>query len=147
MCTDLIGSSFVGRQFGHYTIASRLGAGGMGEVYRARDARLRRDIALKVLPRQVEDDIERRSRLVREAQLAGSLHHPNICTVHEVGEIDAIVYIAMELVEGQSLSSQIAGRMHWPEVLRCGNQIASALAHQCFGAVAVLLLGQHAERL
>src|ERR1700716_3629683 len=98
-----------GAQIGSYTILSLLGAGGMGEVYRAHDARLGRDVAVKVLPRELADDPDRRSRLLREARAAASLNHPNICTIHDVGEAGGHVYIAMELVEGEPLHVRLAG--------------------------------------
>jgi serine/threonine protein kinase len=95
----------------HYRIISRLGAGGMGEVYRARDEQLDRDVAVKVLPASSFDDPTARARLVREARAAAALNHPNICTVYEVGEADGQAYIAMELVEGRTLSALLhAGR-------------------------------------
>ena len=117
-------------QFGAYTIVSPLGAGGMGVVYRARDAKLGRDVALKVLPQELANDPERRTRLLREARVAASLNHPNICTVHEVGEAEGHAYIAMELVEGKPLSSYLAeGPLPPAEVLRYGIQLADAMAH------------------
>src|SRR5580765_391771 len=93
------------RQLAHYRIIGRLGAGGMGEVYRARDEQLDRDVAVKVLPSSTFDDTTARARLVREARAAAALNHPNICTVYEVGEAGGLAYIAMELVEGQTLSA------------------------------------------
>ena len=102
----------------------------MGEVYRARDTRLERDVALKVLPAEALADETARARLVREARLASKLNHPHICTIYEVGEADAQTYIAMELVEGQSLSDQVAGSaLPVEQVLRYGQQLAGALAH------------------
>ena len=95
---------------GPYKIVAPLGAGGMGEVYRAHDPRLQRDIALKVLPESYTADATARARLIREARSAAALSHPNICMVHEVGESDGHVYIAMELVEGQPLSERIGGQ-------------------------------------
>ena len=97
-------------QLAHYRIIGRLGAGGMGEVYRARDRQLDRDVAVKVLPSSSFDDPTARARLVREARAAAALNHPNICTVYEVGEADGRTYIAMELVEGQTLSANTAWR-------------------------------------
>ena len=124
------GPSPLGEQLGSYTILSLLGAGGMGEVYRAHDTKLGRDVALKVLPRELADEPERRTRLLREARAAASLNHPNICTIHEVGEADGRAYIAMEVVEGQPLSIRLAeGPLPPEEVLRYGLQLAEALAH------------------
>ena len=120
----------VGRRLGAYEIRSLLGAGGMGEVYCAHDTKLGRDVAFKVLPWELADDPERRARLLREARAAASLNHPNICTIHEVGEADGQAYIAMEVVEGTPLSIRLAdGALPPDEVLRYGRQLAEALAH------------------
>jgi eukaryotic-like serine/threonine-protein kinase len=117
-------------QLGSYRILSLLGAGGMGRVYRAHDTKLRRDVAVKVLPRELADDPERRERLLQEARAAASLNHPNICTVHDVGEAEGQVYIAMELVEGQALSARLHERPLAPaELMGCGLQLAEALGH------------------
>jgi serine/threonine-protein kinase len=114
----------------HYRIISRLGAGGMGEVYRARDEHLDRDVAVKVLPATSFDDPTARARLVREARAAAALNHPNICTVYEAGEADGQAYIAMELVEGRTLSALLdAGRLPPEEVVHYGRQLADALTH------------------
>ena len=117
-------------QIGAYKILGLLGAGGMGEIFRAHDGKLGRDVALKVLPRQLADDPERRARMLREARAAASLNHPNICTVHEVGEADGDIYIAMEVIDGEPLSARPAGRLLSPEeVVRIGLQLADAVAH------------------
>jgi serine/threonine protein kinase len=117
-------------RIGGYEIVSRLGAGGMGEVYRAHDSKLARDVAFKVLPTELAEDPERRSRLLREARAAASLNHPNICTIHDVGEADGRTYIAMELVDGEPLSQRIAGRpLPIDDVVRYGTQLADALSH------------------
>jgi serine/threonine-protein kinase len=114
----------------HYRIISRLGAGGMGEVYRARDEQLDRDVAVKVLPASSFDDPTARARLVREARAAAALNHPNICTVYEVGEADGQAYIAMELVEGRTLSAILhAGALPADHVVHYGRQLADALTH------------------
>jgi eukaryotic-like serine/threonine-protein kinase len=114
----------------HYRIISRLGAGGMGEVYRARDEQLDRDVAVKVLPASSFDDPTARARLVREARAAAALNHPNICTVYEVGEADGQAYIAMELVEGRTLSAMLlAGPLPADHVVHYGRQLADALTH------------------
>src|SRR6266849_3012382 len=102
------GPLMIGKPFGHYRILQMIGAGGMGEVYRAYDEQLERDVALKVLPADTLSDARARARLLREARTASQLNHPNICTIHEVGEVDGQTYIAMELVEGQSLSARLA---------------------------------------
>ncbi len=115
-----------------YEILAPLGAGGMGEVYRARDTRLDREVALKVLPvRSLHDQIAR-ARLLREAHLAATLNHPNICTMYEVGEADGQIYIAMELIDGQPLDERLAqkgGGLATESVASYGAQIAAALAH------------------
>ena len=117
-------------QFAHYRILGRLGAGGMGEVYHARDERLDRDVAVKVLPSSTFDDPTARARLVREARAAAALNHPNICTIYEVGEADGQAYIAMELVEGQTLSAMlIEGALPAEHVVHYGRQLADALTH------------------
>ena len=119
-----------GASFGGYEIVARLGAGGMGEVYRARDPRLEREVALKVLPAAMVADDDARARLLREARMAARLNHPHVCTIHEVGEAEGQAYVAMELVPGQALSERLAsGRMGVEEVLRLGQQMADALAH------------------
>src|SRR5882724_4514663 len=92
-----------GTKLGPYEIVSPLGAGGMGEVYRARDPRLGREIALKVLPEAVALDQDRLSRFEQEARAASALNHPNIVTVHEIGREGERTYIAMELVDGKTL--------------------------------------------
>src|SRR5882672_6513959 len=122
----------LGARFGPYEILAPLGAGGMGEVYRARDPKLGREIAIKVLPAESLHDDTARARLLREARLAATLNHPNICTVHEVGEADGHVYLAMELIDGQSLRDKIAKHgsgLPTETVARYGSQIAAALAH------------------
>ena len=117
-------------QLAHYRIIDRLGAGGMGEVYRARDEQLDREVAVKVLPASSFDDPTARARLVREARAAAALNHPNICTVFEVGESDGRAYIAMELVEGQTLSARLlAGALPAEEIVHYGRQLADALTH------------------
>jgi len=115
---------------GAHEILSPLGAGGMGEVYRARDPRLEREIALKVLPAATMADDTARARLLREARMASKLNHPNICTIYEVGETEDQTFIAMELVSGKTLSDKLSsGRVDVDEVLRLGRQMADALAH------------------
>jgi serine/threonine protein kinase/tetratricopeptide (TPR) repeat protein len=120
----------IGRQLGHYRILAMLGAGGMGEVYRAHDERLDRDVALKLLPASSFEDSTARARLVREARAAAALNHASICTIHDVGEAEGQAYIAMELVEGRPLSERAHGQaLPVDEVLSYGIQIAAALAH------------------
>ena len=115
---------------GHYRILQKLGEGGMGVVYRAHDEQLDRDVAIKVLPAASFRDASARARLLREARAAAALNHPNICTIHEVGEAEGQAYIAMELVQGEPLSARLArGPVLPDEVLRYGLQLADALAH------------------
>lgn len=97
-----------GTRLGPYEILAPLGAGGMGEVYRAKDTRLEREVALKVLPSSTFADATARARLLREARLASQLNHPNVCTIHEVGEVEGRTFIVMELVEGETLSHRLA---------------------------------------
>ncbi len=120
----------IGKPLAHYRILEKIGAGGMGEVYRAHDEQLDRDVALKVLPPTSFADATARARLLREARAAASLNHPHICTIHEVGEANGQAYIAMEFVRGQPLSAQLAsGPLAVEEVVRTGLQLADALAH------------------
>ena len=119
-----------GTSIGEFEVLSPLGAGGMGEVYRARDPRLEREVALKVLPAETVADDTSRARLLREARMASKLNHPNICTIYEVGETEQQTFIAMELVSGEALSDRLSGgRMGVEDVLRLGHQMADALAH------------------
>jgi len=97
----------IGKSLGHYDILEKIGAGGMGAVYRAHDRKLNRDVALKVLPAELAEDPDRRKRFQREAQTVASLKHPNIVTIFSVEEIDDVAFITMELVEGSPLSSII----------------------------------------
>lgn len=115
---------------GHYRIISKIGEGGMGAVYRARDEVLHREVAIKVVARGAGLDQTSREFLLHEARASSALSHPNICTVHEIGEFNGELYIVMELVEGRSLASMIGSLGLSPEsVMRYGVQIASALAH------------------
>ena len=119
----------IGRTLAHYRIVGRIGAGGMGVVWRAVDEKLEREVAIKVLPLGEAGDEESQARLLREARLASRLNHPNICTVFEVGDADGVAYIAMELVPGRRLDEVIAGRpLPVETVVRLGSQIADALA-------------------
>src|SRR5512132_2728727 len=117
-----------GVRLGPYEIVAPLGAGGMGEVYRARDARLGREVAIKVLPKDLAATPEIRARFEREARLISSFNHPNICTVHDVGHEGDDFYLVMELIEGQSLADRLQqGPLPTGDVLRFGIQIADAL--------------------
>lgn len=123
----------VGMQLGPYEILSLLGAGGMGDVYRARDAKLNRDVAIKILPEAFAHDEERVGRFKREAQVLASLNHPNIAAIYGVEESNGIRALVMELVEGPTLAERIAaGRIPLDEALAIARQIAEALevAHE-----------------
>lgn len=121
--------AMLGRNFGPYTIQEQLGAGGMGEVYLAEDVRLGRKVALKLLDPALSGDSEWRTRFLREARLASGLDHPNICTVHEVGESHGRQFIAMQYVEGQTLKQVISEQhLSLESVLSIGLQVADALA-------------------
>jgi eukaryotic-like serine/threonine-protein kinase len=117
-----------GTRLGPYEVLAPLGAGGMGEVYRARDTRLGREVALKVLPHHLSSSTEIRARFEREARTVSSLNHAHICVLHDVGREGDTDYLVMELVEGESLAQRLArGPLPAPEVLRLGGQIADAL--------------------
>jgi len=119
-----------GTKLGPFEIQSPLGAGGMGEVYRARDLRLGRDVAIKVLPSSLASDPSLKERLEREAKAISKLSHPHICTLHDIGHQDGVDFLVMELVEGQTLEQQLQkGALPLDAVLRYGTQIADALAH------------------
>ena len=117
-------------RLGHYRILARLGEGGMGEVYRAHDEHLDRDVALKLLHGSTVPDDTARARLLREARAAAALNHPAICTIHEVGEADGQPYIAMEWIAGRTLAESVSGGpLPAADVMRYGRDIADALAH------------------
>ena len=118
-----------GVRLGPYEIVGPLGAGGMGEVYRARDTRLRRDVALKILPAEVSTDPSRRARFEQEAHAAAALNHPNILSVYDVGDTDDSSYIALELVSGETLAALIErGPVPVRALLDMAVQIADGLA-------------------
>ncbi|MFI5113629.1 MAG: protein kinase [Terriglobales bacterium] len=117
-----------GVKLGPYEIVAPLGAGGMGEVYRALDTRLDRTVAIKILPAHLSDDAARRQRFEREAKAISSLNHPHICTLHDVGRQDGVDFIVMEYVEGVTLAARLEkGPLPVAQVLEYGTQIASAL--------------------
>ena len=118
-----------GTVLGQYEIVSRLGEGGMGQVWLARDTRLERQVALKVLPLELRDNPDRLRRFLQEARIASSLSHPNICYLHEIGEAGGVSWIAMEYVEGESLARIVAARAPLPveEMVSISLQIADAL--------------------
>ena len=118
-----------GARLGPYEVVAPIGAGGMGEVYKARDSRLNRDVAIKILPAALSADPERRERFEREARAVSSLNHPNICAVYDVGSQDGIDYLVMELLDGESLAARLAnGPLPLELALRCGIEIADALS-------------------
>ncbi|HEX5133919.1 MAG TPA: serine/threonine-protein kinase, partial [Thermoanaerobaculia bacterium] len=118
-----------GTRVGPYEIVSALGIGGMGEVYRARDPRLGREIALKVLPEELSTDADRLARFEREARSASALNHPHIVTVYDIGRADSLSYIAMELVEGHTLREAVAsGPLPGKRAVAIAAQAADALA-------------------
>jgi Tol biopolymer transport system component len=117
-----------GARLGPYRIEASLGAGGMGEVYRARDPRLDRTVAIKVLPADLAADSKRRQRLEREARAISSLNHPHICTLHDVGEQDGTLFLVMEHLEGETLSDRLAkAPMSVDQALRFAVELTSAL--------------------
>jgi eukaryotic-like serine/threonine-protein kinase len=118
-----------GFRLGPYEIVAAIGAGGMGEVYRAKDSRLSREVALKVLPSELSSDSDRLSRFEQEARSASALNHPHIVVVYDVGRSDSTAYIAMELVDGRSLRELLAGdRLPMKKVLQIASQVADGLA-------------------
>jgi serine/threonine protein kinase len=122
-------TAMIGRAFGHYRIISHLGAGGMGEVYLATDEKLGRKVAIKLLPVEFANDPERLRRFVTEAKSASATAHPNIVTIHDIGETDGIHYIAQEFVEGETLRNRIEqGPISPLEAVNIAQQTANALA-------------------
>src|SRR6476620_4583425 len=122
-------SLIAGTKLGRYEIRSRLGKGGMGEVYLATDTQLDRQVALKVLLNEVAADEDRVRRFTQEAKAASALNHPNIMTVYEIGEFEGTRYIATELVKGETLRSRLrSGPMTLSEVLNISMQVATALS-------------------
>ena len=122
-----------GTKLGPYEIQSPLGTGGMGEVYRARDTRLGRDVAVKVLPTHLSSDPDLRARFEREARAISALQHPHICTLHDLGHQNGIDYLVMELLEGETLQQRLLrGALPVKQALDYGIEIAEALdrAHQ-----------------
>ena len=122
-----------GDRLGAYEVVSLLGAGGMGEVYRARDPRLGRDVAIKVLPAAVAADPERLARFEQEARATAALNHPNILAVHDIGNADGVVYVVSELLEGETLRDALS---HGPVATRQAVDYSVQIAHG-LAAVAV----------
>ena len=123
----------IGHTIAHYTITEKIGQGGMGEVYRATDTKLKRDVALKVLPGSFTQDPQRMARFTREAQVLASLNHPNIGAIHGLEEADGVRALVLELIEGEDLFERIAkGPIPLEKSLKIALQIAEALeaAHE-----------------
>src|SRR5213595_3834331 len=123
----------LGTRLGPYEIAAPLGSGGMGEVFRARDTRLNRDLAIKVLPASVVEDPDRVARFRREAQLVASLNHPNVAAIYGLEETNGTVALALELVDGEDLAQRLArGPIPVEEAIAVARQIAEGLeaAHE-----------------
>src|SRR5712691_7338159 len=134
-CTDSLGRTRgqgnmkleTGHPLSHYAVLGPLGAGGMGEVWRARDKRLNREVAVKVLPASFANDADRLMRFEQEARATSALNHPNIVTIYELGEVEAGRFIVMELVEGRTLRALIEEGSSIDALAQLGSQMAKAL--------------------
>src|SRR5213080_1223194 len=123
----------IGTQLGSHEITALLGKGGMGEVYRARDTKLKREVAIKILPEEFDRDADRVSRFQREAEVLASLNHPNIAAIYDVQEAEGSRFLVLELVEGETLAERIArGRLPIDEALNTAKSICEAVeaAHE-----------------
>jgi len=121
--------TLLGKSLGPYQVVGVLGAGGMGEVYRARDARLNREVAIKVLPRHLSERADLQQRFEQEARAASALNHPNIITIHEIGRVDSAHYLVMELVEGKTLREMLnSGALAIKRILQLTTQVTDGLA-------------------
>ena len=117
-----------GTRLGDYEILSPIGAGGMGEVYKARDVRLDRTVAIKVLPAHLSENAQLRQRFEQEARAVSSFNHPNICTLHDIGRAEGIDFMVMEYIEGETLAERIArGAIPLEEAIEIGLRVADAL--------------------
>src|SRR3989304_1182738 len=125
----LMSSLQAGQTIQHYRIIDKIGQGGMGEVYKAEDQKLGRQVALKILPPDTQEEQKAKRRLLQEARAASALNHPNIVTIHSIEEADGFTFIVMEYVEGETLKSVIdRGSLETSQIIDLGSQVADALA-------------------
>jgi len=118
-----------GKQLGPYQITTALGAGGMGEVYRAKDTRLGREVAIKVLPDRLSENTSALARFGREAKVLAAVSHPNILTIFDVGRDNGVCFVVMELLPGETLRARISQRRpRWPDAVQMGIEIAEGLS-------------------